>query len=358
MSSRILVLVCEDGVSFPLFHRSTPSQGIVAYRDACDVSLPETIDTSNVDVAFFDVPDGTMAGVAFWEAVTGIIQKYYPEYEGFVVLSDANAMAEAASALTFSIQRVGKPIIFTENMPRKTNMGSEVEFRPDSRSLVRWSGDLAMALSLGSDDISGVYVLSGHKLIQGVRAVHTRADWYGFDLFEEDLPVVVEGRSDRQPSFACKFNPNIFHVLIAPGFPLECLWNLVDVNAGACGIILEDVGRYSVIPHWCADLFNHGASRDCPIVWTLAGGAQAPVDESMVRLAEQQFPALTVVSGMAKPALRAKFSWVLGHNTKLGEVRDRMLRDFAEEIVGRPSPVLLGVDMGMATRSGEYPRPV
>ena len=70
-----------------------------------------------------------------WKALVNIIKDRYDDYDGFVVLHGTDTMAYSASALSFMIEGLTKPIIFTGSqlpigVPRtdgKENLISAVE---------------------------------------------------------------------------------------------------------------------------------------------------------------------------------------------------------------------------------------
>ncbi len=72
---------------------------------------------------------------SLWVSLAGLIEEKYHEYDGFVVLHGTDTMAYSASALSFMIENLSKPVIFTGSqlpigMPRtdgKENLISAVE---------------------------------------------------------------------------------------------------------------------------------------------------------------------------------------------------------------------------------------
>ena len=70
-----------------------------------------------------------------WKALAGIIEERYDNYDGFVILHGTDTMAYSASALSFMIEGLTKPVIFTGSqlpigVPRtdgKENLISAVE---------------------------------------------------------------------------------------------------------------------------------------------------------------------------------------------------------------------------------------
>ena len=72
---------------------------------------------------------------SLWVSLVNLIQEKYDEYDGFVILHGTDTMAYSASALSFMIEGLTKPVIFTGSqlpigMPRtdgKENLISSVE---------------------------------------------------------------------------------------------------------------------------------------------------------------------------------------------------------------------------------------
>ncbi|TVT43138.1 type I asparaginase [Hymenobacter setariae] len=64
------------------------------------LTLPQLIDSSNV------TPTD-------WLRLAQLIKQYYSEFDGFVVLHGTDTMAYSAAALSFLLEHLGKPVIFT-----------------------------------------------------------------------------------------------------------------------------------------------------------------------------------------------------------------------------------------------------
>ena len=64
-------------------------------------------------VSFDPLIDSSDVNPAFWVKLAGIIQAKYAYYDGFVVLHGTDTMAYSASAMSFMLENVEKPVIFT-----------------------------------------------------------------------------------------------------------------------------------------------------------------------------------------------------------------------------------------------------
>lgn len=94
-----------------------------------------------------------------WVTIGRDIEKHYDDYDGFVVLHGTDTMAYTASALSFLLENLGKPVIVT---------GAQIplaELRNDARD------NLLTALILaGSYVLPEVCLLFGNRLLRGNRA--------------------------------------------------------------------------------------------------------------------------------------------------------------------------------------------
>lgn len=57
--------------------------------------------------------DSSNMNPAFWVHLAEVIEEKYEEYDGFVVLHGSDTMAYTASALSFMLENLNKPVIFT-----------------------------------------------------------------------------------------------------------------------------------------------------------------------------------------------------------------------------------------------------
>jgi L-asparaginase len=105
-----------------------------------------------------------------WWVIARDIAENYGEYDGFVVIHGTDTMAYTASALTFMLQGLAKPVILT---------GSQIplcELRNDARE------NLITSLLIAANyPIPEVCLYFNNKLLRGCRAVKVSAD--GLDAF-------------------------------------------------------------------------------------------------------------------------------------------------------------------------------
>ena len=66
-----------------------------------------------VDLHEMDLIDSSDMNPDYWIEIVRVIGKKYPEYDGFVILHGTDTMTYTASALSFLLENLGKPIMIT-----------------------------------------------------------------------------------------------------------------------------------------------------------------------------------------------------------------------------------------------------
>ncbi|MBR2319685.1 MAG: type I asparaginase, partial [Clostridia bacterium] len=114
--------------------------------------------------------DSSNMTVLDWNRIGGIIQEHYDAFDGFVILHGTDTMAYTASALSFSLANLDKPVVIT---------GSQiplVEVRHDGLDNL-----LTSMLIAAEGRIHEVALCFSNKLMRGNRSVKTSAtDLYAF----------------------------------------------------------------------------------------------------------------------------------------------------------------------------------
>eukprot|EP00947_MAST-08B_sp_MAST-8B-sp1_P002315 g2315.t1 len=180
------------------------------------VEWPELLDSSNV-------------GPAEWSRMAAHIGERYFDYDGFVVLHGTDTMGYSASVLSFLLQNLGKPVIFT---------GSQVPFcdvHSDGRRNM-----LTSMVTAANLDIPEVGIFFNDKLLRGNRAVKTHT--YALDAFESpnfpplgQLGVGMQTRQDLVlPPARGRFKAHtalatgVTVVRLAPGFDDNAIMALAE----------------------------------------------------------------------------------------------------------------------------------
>jgi len=72
-------------------------------------SFPAEIDS----YSFENLIDSSDANTEFWKELSNVIVENYDKYDGFVILHGSDTMAYTASALSFMLENLTKPVILT-----------------------------------------------------------------------------------------------------------------------------------------------------------------------------------------------------------------------------------------------------
>ena len=132
---------------------------------------------TGIDLYQFDPPvDSSDMNPTLWAQLVTIISSRYADYDGFVILHGTDTMAYTASALSFMLENLTKPVILT---------GSQLpigQLRTDGKENLVTSIELASAHHAnGRAMVPEVCIYFGGQLLRGNRATKQSAD--GFNAF-------------------------------------------------------------------------------------------------------------------------------------------------------------------------------
>ena len=141
-------------------------------------SVPELSKfTCRIDhYTFSPLIDSSDVEPALWIRLAEIIRDRYDDYDGFVILHGTDTMAYSASALSFMLENLSKPVIFT---------GSQLPVgrpRTDGKENLISSVEIAVAKNPdGSAVVPEVCIFFNSQLLRGNRS--TKADATSFNAF-------------------------------------------------------------------------------------------------------------------------------------------------------------------------------
>ena len=151
-----------------------------------------------------------------WAAIVDVIAEKYEEYDGFVVLHGSDTMAFTASALSFMLQNLNKPVILT---------GSQLPLgmvRTDGRENLLTAVEIAAAKEDETPIVPEVCIYFENELFRGNRTHKFNAQ--NFEAF----------RSSNYPALASagvtlNYNKNAIH---KPNFKKLKVYKNLDTNVG------------------------------------------------------------------------------------------------------------------------------
>lgn len=119
--------------------------------------------------------DSSDVSLDFWQRLGAVIEENYAAYDGFVVLHGTDTMAYTASALSFMLPNLSKPVVLT---------GSQLPIgaiRTDGKENLLGAIEIALARRGGAAHVPEVSIFFNHKLLRGNRSTKFGAS--RFDAF-------------------------------------------------------------------------------------------------------------------------------------------------------------------------------
>src|SRR5476651_899423 len=135
--------------------------------------------------SFEQIIDSSNMNPAVWSEMAGLIAANYATVDGFVILHGSDTMAFTASALSFMLENLAKPVIFT---------GSQLPIsaiRTDAKENLMTAIEITSSTKDGRALVPEVGIYFDYKLFRGNRAFKYNSS--KFEAFRSpNYPVLVE----------------------------------------------------------------------------------------------------------------------------------------------------------------------
>ena len=127
----------------------------------------------NLDTISFEKPvDSSNVNPEMWVRLSEIIKANHQKYNGFVILHGTDTMSYSASALSFMLENLNKPVIFTgSQLPIGT-------LRTDGKENLITAIEIAAAQRDGKPIVPEVCIYFENKLYRGNRTFKYNADYF------------------------------------------------------------------------------------------------------------------------------------------------------------------------------------
>jgi L-asparaginase len=199
-------------------------------------------------ISFAPPIDSSDIQLSTWTRLAEIIEKNYDDFDGFVILHGTDTMAYSASALSFMLEGLSKPVIFT---------GAQLPIgalRTDGKENLITSIVIAAAREYGRPVVPEVFIYFESKLSRGNRTTKVNAEQ--FNAFESaNYPYLAKAGVHLVYNREFIINPGKFPVLkvhkelsdqimilkLFPGLTGVFMDAVLEVE-GLKGVILETFG--------------------------------------------------------------------------------------------------------------------
>lgn len=207
----------------------------------------ENFDYKIEGMTFTPLIDSSNVSPSFWVKLAEVIGSNYEKYDGFVVLHGTDTMAYSASMLSFMLENLNKPVIFT---------GSQLPMgvvRTDGRDNFINAVEIAAARIDNTPVVPEVAIYFENKLMRGNRTNKFNAENFNAFLSGNFPPLAEVGvhiRYNREailkPNFRnlkvhTKLDTNIAILKLFPGITESVVKSVLEIP-GLRGVILETYG--------------------------------------------------------------------------------------------------------------------
>jgi L-asparaginase len=191
--------------------------------------------------------DSSNMNPSFWTELAMVIEKNYEDFDGFVVLHGSDTMAYTASALSFMLENLNKPVIFT---------GSQLPIgmvRTDGRENFINSIEIAAAREDETPVVPEVAICFENKLFRGNRTSKFNAELFNAFvsgnyplLAEVGVHIKYHRNNILKPNFKklkvhLNLDENIAILKLFPGISEPAVEAILNTR-GLRAVILETFG--------------------------------------------------------------------------------------------------------------------
>lgn len=272
-----------------------------------------------------------------WRILAELIKENYEEFDGFVILHGSDTMSFTASALSFLLKNLAKPVVLT---------GSQLpigEIRTDAKENLITALEIAATKRKGKAVVPEVCIYFDNQLFRGNRSIKYNTE--KFEAFRSpNYPILAEAgvqltffHNDILPVptepfyIQTEFDANIGVLKIYPGMTEEVVFAVTKSKVKA--IVLETFGSgNTTTAKWFTDALAD-AIKAGKIIVDISQCQRGSVQLGMYETSSE-LKKMGVVSGydMTFETAVTKLMYFLGGNLSSEEIKQQMETSIAGEL--------------------------
>lgn len=287
--------------------------------------------------SFNPVLDSSNMDPEIWKTLAKLIYKNYELYDGFVILHGSDTMAFTASALSFMLENLGKPVVLT---------GSQLpigEIRTDAKENLITALEIAATKENDKALVPEVCIYFDAQLFRGNRSIK-----YNIEKFEAfrspNYSILAEAGvhlqfhrnyilkvPEKKLILRTDFNSNIGVLKLYPGITPQAVQAITDSKVDA--IILETFGSgNTTTAQWFLDALQNALDKGKIIIdisQCKKGSVQLGLYET-----SRELQKMGILSGfdLTFEATVTKLMFVMGLNLPVEESKKLMEQSLRGEL--------------------------
>ena len=339
-TSKSSILIIYTGGTFGMIYDESGALTPFNFEQVLEkIPILKTLDINLAFTSFDEPIDSSNIDFEHWKTIADIIYFHYDQFSGFVILHGTDTMAYSASALSFMLDGLSKPVIFT---------GAQIpigKIRSDARENLITAIEIASKRENDRPLINEVCIYFNFILLRGNRAQKIRSSKFG--AFEsENYPHLAESgidikyfksrlniyQSENEFSYNHSFSPNVAVLKIFPGITIDVIEAILSAK-NLRGIVLESFGSGNTMnTDWFISKLAQAIQRGI-IIFNVSQCSGGGVLQGKY-MTSQKLSEIGVLSGadITTEAALTKMMFLLGTTSLLEDVKIKLVKPMRGEM--------------------------